>query len=91
MSNQVETRLAHIESDVEHIKKDTTDLHVELRRTNDKIDVTNKHIEEVKDTLTTKIDGLNEKLHSLTVRGLLLYFGLWGGILTIIAKVFKWI
>jgi uncharacterized coiled-coil protein SlyX len=56
MSDQLEVRVARIESDVQHINEVTTDLRVELRRTNDRIDVTNKRIEEVRDVLTTKID-----------------------------------
>jgi len=124
MSEAAESRMARIESDVEHIKADTADLRVELRRTNDKIDVTNKRIEEVRDSLTTKIDGarddltgrieglrsdltgridglrndltgridgLKDKLHSLTIWALLLYFTLAGGLLTVIARAFKWI
>src|ERR1700742_2862288 len=38
MSEELEVRVARIESDVEHIKVNTADLRVELRRTNDKID-----------------------------------------------------
>lgn len=113
MSDAIESRIARIESDVEHIKADTADLRVELRRTNDKIDVTNQRIEQVRDSLTTKfddgykelngkiddvhkdmtgrIDGLKDKLHSLTIWALLLYFTLAGGLLTVIARAFKWI
>lgn len=56
VNDQLEVRVARIESDVQHINEVTTDLRVELRRTNDRIDVTNKRIEEVRDVLTTKID-----------------------------------
>jgi chromosome segregation ATPase len=62
MSDQLEVRVARIESDVQHIKEVTTDLRVDLRRTNDKIDVTNKRIEELRDVLTTKIDGKSDAL-----------------------------
>ena len=44
MSDQLEVRVARIESDVQHINEVTTDLRVELRRTNERIDVTNKRI-----------------------------------------------
>jgi archaellum component FlaC len=157
MSESTESRIIRIESDVHYIKEDTADLRVELHHTNDKIDVTNKRIEEVRDSLTTKmdvfrddltgrindvrddltgridgvredltgridgvredltgrindvrddltsridgvrddltgrIDGLKEKLHSLTIWALLLYFTLAGGLLTVIARAFKWI
>jgi uncharacterized coiled-coil protein SlyX len=38
MSEHLEDRVARIESHVEHINEVTTDLRVEQRRTNDKID-----------------------------------------------------
>jgi uncharacterized coiled-coil protein SlyX len=95
MSDQLEVRVARIESDVQHINEVTTDLRMELRRTNDKIDVTNKRIDEVRDALTTKIDdkfdSLKEKLHSVTVWALLLYIALAGTLLTVLAKGFRWI
>ena len=113
MSDAVESRIIRMESDIQHIMGDTADLRVELRSTNDRIDVTNQRIEEVRDSLTTKfedgykelgkriddnykellgrIDGLKDKLHSFTVWALLLYFTLAGGLLTVIARAFKWI
>jgi uncharacterized protein YPO0396 len=128
MSDPVESRLARIESDVQHIAADTADLRVELRRTNDKIDNgfkellnrmdsgfkdlgkriddTNrelgeriedvntglgKRIDDTNKELITRTDSLKEKLHSLSVRGLLLYVTLAGGLLTVIAHAFKWL
>ena len=95
MSDPVETRIARIESDVEHIKADTTDLRVELRRTNDKIDVLATKTEAGFKESNKKIDDvykeLKDKLHSLTIWALLLYISLAGGLLTIIARAFKWI
>jgi len=106
MSDSIETRIARIESDVQHIKADTADLRVELRRTNDKIDGVRdgltKRIDSVRDELTKKIDdfhkeltgkidSLKDTLHSLTLWALLLYFTLAGGLLTVIARAFKWI
>jgi archaellum component FlaC len=72
MSDQLGGRVARIESDVEHIKEVTTDLRVELRRTND------------------KIDGLKDKLNSMATWAVLLYVALAGGLLTVMAKGFKW-
>jgi peptidoglycan hydrolase CwlO-like protein len=117
MSDPVETRIARIESDVEHIAANTADLRVELRRTNDKIDdglqKLNKKIDDGHKELSNKIDGnykdlsnrmdsnykdlmarddsLKDKLHSLSLWALLLYFTLAGGLLTVIARAFKWI
>jgi peptidoglycan hydrolase CwlO-like protein len=150
MSDPVETRIARIESDVEHIAANTADLRVELRRTNDKIDNglqglnkkiddglqglnkkiddglqgLNKKIDDGHKELSNKIDGnykdlnnkidsnykdlsnkidgshkelmarddgLKDKLHSLSLWALLLYFTLAGGLLTVIARAFKWL
>ena len=95
MSDPVEARIARIESDVQHIKADTADLRVELRRTNDKIDGVRdeltKKIDDFHKELTGKIDSLKDTLHSLTLWALLLYFTLAGGLLTVIARAFKWI
>jgi hypothetical protein len=106
MSDPVETRIARIESDVEHIAANTADLRVELRRTNDKIDdglqKLNKKIDDGHKELSSKIDGnykdlmarddsLKDKLHSLSLWALLLYFTLAGGLLTVIARAFKWL
>jgi chromosome segregation ATPase len=135
MSEPVESRIARIESHVEHIDAVTTDLRVELRRTNDRIDVTNTKMETGFKELNKKIDdgykelnkkvddgykelrgdykelnkkvddglqavnkkiddvhhSLKDKLFSMTVWALLLYVTLAGGLLTIIARAFKWI
>lgn len=95
MSEAAESRIARIESDVQHIREDTADLRVELRRTNDKIDSLRSdltgRIDGVRADLTGRIDGLKEKLHSVTIWALLLYFTLAGGLLTVIARAFKWI
>jgi predicted nuclease with TOPRIM domain len=79
MSDQLGERVARIESDVEHIKEVTTDLRVELRRTNDKIDA-----------FGGKLDGLKDKLNSMATWAVLLYVALAGGLLTVMAKGFNW-
>jgi hypothetical protein len=83
VSDQLDVRVARIESDVQHIKEVTTDVRVELRRTNDKIDALDTKFD-------GKLDGLKDKLHSLTVWALLLYIALAGSLLTVLAKGFKW-
>ena len=61
MSDATESRLARIESHVEHINEVTTDLRVELRRTNDKMDAgfqaVNKKIDDNYKGLCEKIEG----------------------------------
>jgi chromosome segregation ATPase len=106
MADPIESRFARIESDIQHIRADVADVRVELRRTNDRIDVLatkvdnnhgelNKKIDDVNEKLSNKIDGvhhsLKDKLHSMTVWALLLYVTLAGGMLTIIGRAFKWI
>jgi chromosome segregation ATPase len=149
MSETVESRIARIESHVEHIDAVTTDLRVELRRTNDRMDAgfqavnkkiddghkelnkkidegyqeLNKKIDEGYQALSEKIEGgdkelrsdykelnkkvddgfeavnkkiddvhhrLKDKLHSMAIWALLLYVTLAGGLLTVIARSFKW-
>ena len=85
MIEQLETRVARIESDVQDINADTADLRVELRRTNDKTDATDKRIEEVR-------NSLKDEIHSLTVRALLLLcFAITAALFAGLAKGFKWI
>jgi hypothetical protein len=111
MSDPVDSRIARIESDVQHIAADTADMRVELRRTNDKIDSSykellyrmdngfkelinrmdsgfkdlgkriddtktelGKRIDDTNRELITRTDDLKDKLHTLSVRALLLYF-----------------
>jgi predicted nuclease with TOPRIM domain len=63
MSEHLEVRVARIESHVEHINEVTTDLRVEQRRTNDKIDKlsdnTNKRFNELSDNTNRRFDELS--------------------------------
>jgi predicted nucleic acid-binding Zn-ribbon protein len=51
----VEDRVARLEVNVEHIRADVSDIKLDLRRLNDKIDA-------VDENLTAKIDGVDQKL-----------------------------
>src|SRR5579862_8085720 len=66
MEETIQTRLTRVESDVKHVIEIVTDVKVELRRTNDKIDGIHKKltdkIESVNKTLTDKFDGANKTL-----------------------------
>ena len=83
MSEELEVRVARIESHVEHIDKVTTDLQAEQRRTNDKIDKLRDTIDDLKDginattsslkdeinaTADSLKDGINAAIHSLKDR-----------------------
>jgi predicted RNase H-like nuclease (RuvC/YqgF family) len=51
----VEERVARIEANVEHIQKDVSDMKIDIRRLNDKV-------ESVDQKLSAKIDGVDQKL-----------------------------
>jgi len=55
LEDPVEERLARLETNVEHIQSDISDMKVDIRRLNDKVDG-------IDQKLTAKIDGLDEKL-----------------------------
>jgi len=62
----LEDRVARLEVNVEHIQKDVSEMKVDIRRLNDKIDVVDNKltakIDGVEQRLTAKIDGVEEKL-----------------------------
>ena len=64
--NPVEERVAVLEANVEHIRSDISDIKVDIRRLNDKIDdVDHKlsdKIDAVDQKLTDKIDAVDQKL-----------------------------
>ena len=102
MEEAIQTRLTRVESDVKHIIEIVTDVKVELRRTNDKIDSVNKtltdKIESVNKTLTEKIDGLKDKfddlkgeMASMKVWAIGLYVALAASLLFVMAKGFHWL
>jgi SMC interacting uncharacterized protein involved in chromosome segregation len=66
LENPVEERVAVLEANVEHIRSDISDIKVDIRRLNDKIDdVDHKlsdKIDAVDQKLTAKIDAVDQKL-----------------------------
>jgi SMC interacting uncharacterized protein involved in chromosome segregation len=73
MDEQIQVRITRLESDVQHIQRDVSDIKVDLRHTNDKLDVMILRISgvEVKlgertasteEKLTEKITSVEEKL-----------------------------
>ena len=64
--NPVEERVAVLEANVEHIRSDISDIKVDIRRLNDKIDdVDHKlsdKIDAVDQKLTNKIDAVDQRL-----------------------------
>jgi hypothetical protein len=55
LETPLEERVARLEANVEHIQKDVSDLKIDVRRLNDKID-------SVDQKLSAKIDGIDQKL-----------------------------
>jgi chromosome segregation ATPase len=62
MDEQIQVRIAQLESDVQHIHTNVSDIKVDLRRTNDKIDTMHLRINGVEEKLGGKIDGFRTEL-----------------------------
>jgi predicted nucleic acid-binding Zn-ribbon protein len=66
LETPVEDRLGKIEAHVEHMRSDISDLKIDVRRLNDKIDAWDKRlsgrIDDVNKRLTSKIDGLKDSM-----------------------------
>lgn len=91
-----------MESDVKHIQTDVTDVKVELRRTNDRLDRLENKVDGLKDQLENKIDelkdqlkdglaGIGQQIASMKVWAMGLYAGLAAALLLIMARGFKWL
>jgi len=68
MDEQIQAQIARLESDVQHIHTVVSDIKVDLRRTNEKIDATNSRVDVLRDKLeqgirdvSTRMDGLHQK------------------------------
>jgi chromosome segregation ATPase len=69
MDEQIHAQIARLESDVQHIHIVVSDIKVDLRRTNDKIDATNSRVDVLRDKLeqgfrevNARMDGVQERL-----------------------------
>ena len=60
LENPVEERVARLEANVEHIQSDVSDMKVDLRRLNDKVDG-------LEQKLSGKIDSLKDTVASLAL------------------------
>jgi hypothetical protein len=64
--NPVDPAVARLEANVEHIRADVSDMKVDIRRLNDKIEVVDQRltskIDDLDQRLTSKIDGLDQRL-----------------------------
>jgi predicted nucleic acid-binding Zn-ribbon protein len=94
----VEERVARLEANVEHMRSDISDIKLDIRRLNDKIDSADHK-------LTDKIDGVKDSVTNLTINVEKSFAALnvaravdrvwWllmsGALLGIMARAFKWI
>ncbi|HEY4213610.1 MAG TPA: hypothetical protein VGM84_19185 [Steroidobacteraceae bacterium] len=102
----MEGRIARLETHTEHILMDVSELRVDVRRLDAKIDAVNQaltgKIDALNQALTGKIDGVKDSVTSLamtlerairkiTMWGLGLFITLGVGLLTVIARSFHWI
>ena len=90
----VEERLARLESNVEHIQSDVSEMKVDIRRLNDKIDGVQEKFIAKFDSLKDQISGLAltmEKSHSqLRIWAMTFFISMAGGLLTFLAHSLHW-
>ena len=98
LEDPVEERVAILEANVGHMRSDISDIKVDLRRLNDKIDDVRTdltaRIEAGDQKLASKIDSLMEALADLRVGRALdrvWYLLMSAALLGIMARAFKWV
>jgi uncharacterized coiled-coil protein SlyX len=90
----VEERLARLELNVEHIQSDVSEMRVDIRRLNDRIDAVDQKFTAKFDSLKDQIAGLAltmEKSHSqLRLWAMTFFISMAGGFLTFLARSLHW-
>ena len=101
----MEERLTRLESNVEHIQSDVSEMKVDIRRLNDKIDGIDQRLcakidggdqklSDKIDSLKDQISGLaltTEKSHSqLRIWAMTFYISMAGGLLTLLGRSLHW-
>ena len=91
----MEARIARLESDVNHIRGDLSDVKSDVRALRDRIDGVDQRlgakIDSVDTRLGGKIDDLKDELHSAKIWALLLYVALAAGMYATMARAFGWL
>jgi len=82
--NDVEARIARLESDVAHMRSDIAEMKIDIRTLRDRIDALSVD-------LNTKFAALKDEIHSAKIWALLLYFALAAGMYATMARGFGWI
>jgi phage shock protein A len=71
LERPLEERVARLEANVEHIQKDVSDVKIDLRRLNDKIDSVDQKlsakIDSVDQKLSAKIDSVKDSVAALAI------------------------
>jgi septation ring formation regulator EzrA len=90
----VEERLGRLELNVEHIHSDVSEIKVDIRRLNDRIDAVDQKFTAKFDSLKDQIAALAltmEKSHSqLRLWAMTLFISMAGGLLTFLAHALHW-
>lgn|SRR6185437_2251757 len=87
----VEERIARIEVTVEHIQADVSDLKTDVRKLNEKIDGVDQKLTAKIDTHYKEMMAEFQKLTVGHMANRVWFLLILGGIITGIAKAFKWI
>jgi predicted nucleic acid-binding Zn-ribbon protein len=87
LETPLEERVARLEANVEHIQKDVSDIKIDMRRLNDKID-------SVKDSLTALAINMEKSfaaLHAACAFDRVWWLLMSGALLGVMARALKWI
>ena len=98
LETPLEERVARLEANVEHIQKDVSDLKIDLRRLNDKIDSVDQKlsakIDSLKDTVSALAINMEKgfaSLHAARAFDRVWWLLMSGALLGVMARAFKWI
>jgi septal ring factor EnvC (AmiA/AmiB activator) len=88
LERTVEDRVARLESHVEHIQTDITEIKTNVRRLEEKLD---QRSDSLKDSISALHLSMEKSFFKLTWWGFTLYFALATSLLGVMAKSFGWI
>lgn len=83
--------LAELRADVRHIQADITEIKVDQRVTNQRIESLRKETAESFESVRKEISEVKDSLASAKIWALGLYFALAGSLLYVLARGFKWL
>jgi chromosome segregation ATPase len=89
--SMLETRVAKLQSDVAHIQSDVSDIKADLRELKVETRELRNEIDRVRTDLTARIDGKIDALRAELTSTKIWALGLYGSLLYILARGFKWL